>query len=894
MKKGFLHRLGVSIVACGLALSLHAQGMEWVEVFRQDFGGNDVLDPVNPSTTTLSADEIGSTIRFSGNAAMSGVYYLTKQSTENSDWHKGSDHTYPNDITRGYYMRINPNGSKLNDVMYVQPLSGICQGVTFQFSAFMSNLQISETGSKPHLGIGIYSDKEGTTLVSPNAFKDITLNKITDVTSSVLPWQELSLEFQMNNSSGTAYFIVCAIQPETNGFDFAIDDISISVQHPKVGITNLDEFEFGRTVRLAADFENDGYFSNLNNVIYKWYYSADGNNYQEIYASSYTNSKDFVLPIQNFDKDKDNGYYRIKIGEAGSFESDICSIQGDYIVNETKNKKLVHLCYGEYNAEYNISADDPNIYDGMEIDINSSLTIKISITKPTIIPVGDTLICKGDMFRGKTFDQANIYYVNIDTVKSKLYPDCDSLYHQYQVEVTEPKIINLIDADICLGDKYKDTLFDAVGTHLYKSSTGCLDYQGNVIVHPTYNEIREFEICLGSELGGETYTNPGTFTKTLHLYTSQFHCDSVINATIKVTDRIVAEIPPVEICEGDVYTFDGKNYSTPGVHELQSISTSKLTGCDSITKQILVIHSNYSNANNPIDTLICFGSPLFGVIYEEPTTTPILVRDPHQYYTTTGCDSVVYFSLTVLQMELRLKVKSNRNTICMGEQVEIDVANLKPADALLSWNHVYSGTNMKALFTPTEDMTYVVLARNEKAGCEASDTVRVWVRDSPILTIDTVDQRENRVTYHTEGGTLPYVILLDNKVVSDEGSGELMNSFIGMHTLTAMDSTGCLSSRPFEISPIPITPSGYFTPDGDGVNDLWKIENIDVYSRARVRIYARDGKLIQEYNGYDNNEGWDGRYQGHLLPPTDYWYEINLPEIDRQYIGHFTLYYNQK
>ena len=112
--------------------------------------------------------------------------------------------------------------------------------------------------------------------------------------------------------------------------------------------------------------------------------------------------------------------------------------------------------------------------------------------------------------------------------------------------------------------------------------------------------------------------------------------------------------------------------------------------------------------------------------------------------------------------------------------------------------------------------------------------------------------------------------------------------------MTVKDSTGCLSSRPFEISPIPITPSGYFTPDGDGVNDLWQIENIDVYSRARVRIYARDGKLIQEYNGYDNNQGWDGRYQGHLLPPTDYWYEINLPEIDRQYIGHFTLYYNQK
>ncbi len=371
-----------------------AQGSQWVRVFSQDFGGNAVADPEKPQTTTLSADEIGSAIRFSGNAATSGVYYLTKQSTENSDWHRGSDHTYPYDVTRGYYMRINPNDSQSNVVMYVHPLSGICQGATFKFSAFMSNL--SETGSKPHLGIGIYVDKEGTTLVSSNAFTDITLNKITDMTSTVLPWQELSLVFQMNNSSGTAYFIVCAIQPETNGFDFALDDITIDVLHPTVNITNVDEFVFGQTVRLAADFENDGYFSVMNNVIYNWYYSADGSDYQEIYASSYSNSKDFVLPIQYFDKDKDNGYYRVKIGEAGSFESDICSIQGDFRVNETKNKKLVYLRYGDYNAEYNISADDPNIYDGMEIDINSSLTIKIIIIQPTVFPlwVGGVQVCE--------------------------------------------------------------------------------------------------------------------------------------------------------------------------------------------------------------------------------------------------------------------------------------------------------------------------------------------------------------------------------------------------------------------------------------------------------------------------------------------------------------------
>ncbi|MBO4529389.1 MAG: T9SS type B sorting domain-containing protein [Paludibacteraceae bacterium] len=36
-------------------------------------------------------------------------------------------------------------------------------------------------------------------------------------------------------------------------------------------------------------------------------------------------------------------------------------------------------------------------------------------------------------------------------------------------------------------------------------------------------------------------------------------------------------------------------------------------------------------------------------------------------------------------------------------------------------------------------------------------------------------------------------------------------------------------------------------------------------------------------------ESWDGTYNGRPLPSTDYWYTINIPEIDRVYSGHFTL-----
>ena len=69
---------------------------------------------------------------------------------------------------------------------------------------------------------------------------------------------------------------------------------------------------------------------------------------------------------------------------------------------------------------------------------------------------------------------------------------------------------------------------------------------------------------------------------------------------------------------------------------------------------------------------------------------------------------------------------------------------------------------------------------------------------------------------------------------------------------------------------------------------LWYVDNLDKYSNSRVTIYDRNGRLLLEMDGNDFS-GWDGTYNGHLMPSTDYWYEINVGEIDMQYIGHFTL-----
>jgi gliding motility-associated-like protein len=65
-----------------------------------------------------------------------------------------------------------------------------------------------------------------------------------------------------------------------------------------------------------------------------------------------------------------------------------------------------------------------------------------------------------------------------------------------------------------------------------------------------------------------------------------------------------------------------------------------------------------------------------------------------------------------------------------------------------------------------------------------------------------------------------------------------------------------------------------FTPNGDGINDVWDIKYLYLYHYASVKIYNRYGSLLFQSKGYD--EPWDGRYKGQVVPTGTYYYVINM------------------
>lgn len=70
-------------------------------------------------------------------------------------------------------------------------------------------------------------------------------------------------------------------------------------------------------------------------------------------------------------------------------------------------------------------------------------------------------------------------------------------------------------------------------------------------------------------------------------------------------------------------------------------------------------------------------------------------------------------------------------------------------------------------------------------------------------------------------------------------------------------------------------PTG-FTPDGDGVNDVWEIPQLDkYYPNCTVTILNRWGsEIYRSESGYDNP--WDGRYKGKVLPIASYYFVIDF------------------
>ena len=68
-------------------------------------------------------------------------------------------------------------------------------------------------------------------------------------------------------------------------------------------------------------------------------------------------------------------------------------------------------------------------------------------------------------------------------------------------------------------------------------------------------------------------------------------------------------------------------------------------------------------------------------------------------------------------------------------------------------------------------------------------------------------------------------------------------------------------------------PAQVFSPNGDGINEGWKIVNTDLFPNCEVWIYTRSGELV--YNKREYRNDWQGLFNGIPLPESSYIYLID-------------------
>jgi len=77
----------------------------------------------------------------------------------------------------------------------------------------------------------------------------------------------------------------------------------------------------------------------------------------------------------------------------------------------------------------------------------------------------------------------------------------------------------------------------------------------------------------------------------------------------------------------------------------------------------------------------------------------------------------------------------------------------------------------------------------------------------------------------------------------------------------------------------------FFTPNNDGFNDFWKLKG-KTDKNYSIYIYDRYGKLLKNLTSPESS--WDGTYNGHQLPASDYWFKVVFIDGTAKN-GHFAL-----
>jgi len=511
----------------------------------------------------------------------------------------------------------------------------------------------------------------------------------------------------------------------------------------------------------------------------------------------------------------------------------------------------------------------------------------------------------------------------------------------FQVNVISVPIVNYVNpVERCDGD------YDGILTwDLTLSEFEILDVRQDNI------EISYFETIEDSEANTNPILNPENFTNTSNPQTVYVKVNNTIsNCFVNVPIELKVNLPPAinpfnvfEICENDDNTFNLNtindiivdvdfnvifNYFDSEADAFANENALNENYVYTSTNDIIYARIEFSTthcfyvhpfelrvnsvpiANQPPDLVDCdddFDGLLHFNLQEQTpiilgiqnpnefsvtyfSEENILISEPHSYIAfnseiitahvqnnDTGCYSSVQFSTIIYEKPF---VEIPNQVVCTNNlPLVVSASTNNPTDTYLwSTNEVSSEIDI------TQTGTYSVTVTSE-FGCVTTSTFNVTESESATIELtETVDFSDpNNITV-TVAGIGNYLYILDDG--EPQESNVFENVTLGLHTITIIDINGCAEVTK-EV--VVVDAPKFFTPNNDRENDTWHVIGIETLPGSIIYIFDRYGKLLKQLSS--SSKGWDGTYNGHNMPASDYWFlaEIKQGETPFEVKGHFSL-----
>jgi len=504
----------------------------------------------------------------------------------------------------------------------------------------------------------------------------------------------------------------------------------------------------------------------------------------------------------------------------------------------------VFLEAGSFIEEIKLVTDNPN-----PICFGNTTIIKTELTDPTNVykwyKEGNLIPCSDSSCE---VSDAGIYKVEVTFGSSTC-----SIKGEIKIEYTPEIVLSNTILIQCDDNGDGITIFD-----LTKVDNIIKNNDSSLSLAVYYESLVDAQNKKNPITNPANYQNTTTNQMIFARVENTFGCANYAKVTLQISKNSIAPQNPVSTCDGDVnqdglYHFDLNTQVTPQV----------LTG---LTAGLIVeYYLNPSDAvsqKNPLPNIFNNTTANRQIIYAR------IVNGP-------DCYGIVPITLVVNTFDPP-NFQDETAVLCDGSSTNLSVAS---GFSSYLWD-TGANSNTIAVTTPGNHSVTVT----DTNGCTKTKKLAVTVSEIATITGATINDfagNENSVLIQYTG--------VGNYEFSLDGSYFQDNPFFdriapGTYTIYARDKNGCGLSIPYVIYVLDYP--RYFTPNGDGYNDVWRIKNLDLFPKATITLFDRYGKLLKQISS--SGSGWNGTFNGYELPADDYWFNLNFGD-GKVIKDHFSL-----